>query len=90
LWLFGRDDGQVNHVSWFSSHDYGLFGHGHDSAAVIMTRRFAARQALELIDRHPAVVSTVLAAELGVDRAVFKLESRKLKGSGLTDSTPGD
>jgi len=44
------------------------------------------RQALELIDRHPAVVSTVLAAEMGVDRPVFKLDIRKLKESGLTES----
>ena len=44
------------------------------------------RQALESIDRLPAVVSTVLAAELGVDRPVFKLDIRKLKESGLTES----
>jgi hypothetical protein len=44
------------------------------------------RKALELIDRHPAVVSTVLAAEMGVDRPVFKLDIRKLKESGLTES----
>ncbi len=39
-----------------------------------------------MIDRHPAVVSTVLAAEMGVDRPVFKLDIRKLKESGLTES----
>lgn len=44
------------------------------------------RQALELIDRNPAVVSTVLAAEMGLDRPVFKLDIRKLKESGLTES----
>src|SRR5262245_34677475 len=44
------------------------------------------RQALELIDRNPAVVSTVLAAEMGVDRPVFKIDIRKLKESGLTES----
>ena len=45
-----------------------------------------ARRALELIDRNPAVVSTVLAAEMGVERPVFKLNIRKLKESGLTES----
>jgi hypothetical protein len=44
------------------------------------------RQALELIDRKPAVVSTVLAAEMGIDRPAFKLDIRKLKESGLTES----
>jgi hypothetical protein len=44
------------------------------------------RQALELIDRNPAIVSTVLAAEMGLERAVFKLDIRKLKESGLTES----
>jgi hypothetical protein len=44
------------------------------------------RQALELIDRKPAVVSTVLAAEMGLERPVFKLDIRKLKESGLTES----
>jgi hypothetical protein len=43
------------------------------------------RQALELIDRNPAVVSTVLAAEMGLDRPVFKIDIRKLKESGLTE-----
>src|SRR5262249_4618353 len=45
-----------------------------------------ARQALELIDRNPAIVSTVLAAEMGLDRPVFKIDIRKLKESGLTES----
>jgi hypothetical protein len=44
------------------------------------------RRALELIDRKPAVVSTVLAAEMGIERPVFKLDIRKLKESGLTES----
>jgi hypothetical protein len=44
------------------------------------------RQALELIDRNPAVVSPVLAAEMGIDRPVFKIDIRKLKESGLTES----
>jgi hypothetical protein len=44
------------------------------------------RRALELIDRHPAVVSTVLARKMGLERAVFKLDIRKLKASGLTES----
>jgi len=44
------------------------------------------RQALEVIERHPAVVSTVLAAKMGQERAVFKLNIRKLKESGLTES----
>jgi hypothetical protein len=44
------------------------------------------RQALELIDRNPAVVSTVLAAEMGLERSVFKIDIRKLKESGLTQS----
>ena len=44
------------------------------------------RRALEIIDRNPAVVSTVLAEEMDLDRAVFKLNIRKLKESGLTES----
>jgi hypothetical protein len=44
------------------------------------------RQAMELIDRNPAVVSTVLAAKMGLDRATFKIDIRKLKESGLTES----
>src|SRR5262245_4681690 len=44
------------------------------------------RQALELIDRNPATVSTVLAAQMALERAVFKLDIRKLKESGLTES----
>src|SRR5262249_39701552 len=44
------------------------------------------RQALELIDRNPAVVSTFLAEEMGLERAVFKIDIRKLKEAGLTES----
>lgn len=44
------------------------------------------RQALELIDANPGVVSTVLAKTMGLERAVFKLDIRKLKESGLTES----
>src|SRR5262249_19411560 len=44
------------------------------------------RQALELIDRNPGVVSTVLAAEMGIERPAFKIDIRKLKESGLTES----
>jgi hypothetical protein len=44
------------------------------------------RKALELIDRNPGVVSTVLAAEMGLDRPAFKINIRKLKESGLTES----
>jgi hypothetical protein len=44
------------------------------------------RAALELIGRRPAVVSTELAAELGRDRASFKIDVRKLKRLGLTES----
>jgi hypothetical protein len=44
------------------------------------------RQALELIDRNSGVVSTVLAKEMGLDRPVFKIDIRKLKESGLTES----
>jgi biotin operon repressor len=41
---------------------------------------------LELIARQPAVVSTTLAAELGWERADFKLHVRRLKELGLTIS----
>jgi GTP-sensing pleiotropic transcriptional regulator CodY len=41
---------------------------------------------MELIDRNPAVVSTVLAAQIGLGRPVFKMDIRKLKESGLTES----
>ena len=41
---------------------------------------------LRVIAAHPGVVSTVLAAELGMERAPFKLNVRKLKALGLTES----
>jgi hypothetical protein len=44
------------------------------------------RQALELIDHNPAIVSTVLAAQMALERSVFKIDIRKLKESGLTES----
>ena len=44
------------------------------------------RQALELIEQNPGVVSTSLAAQMGLDRPTFKLDIRKLKESGLTES----
>lgn len=44
------------------------------------------RATLDVIARHPGVVSTTLAAELGQDRAPFKLNVRKLKELGLTES----
>ena len=44
------------------------------------------RNTLQLIERHPGVVSTVLAAEAGQERPAFKLNVRKLKELGLTES----
>ncbi len=44
------------------------------------------RAALRLIAEQPGVVSTKLAAEMGRDRASFKLDVRKLKALGLTES----
>lgn len=44
------------------------------------------KQALELIGKHPGVVSTTLAESAGMDRADFKLNVRKLKALGLTIS----
>ena len=44
------------------------------------------KQALELIAKHPGVVSTTLAEAAGMDRADFKLNIRKLKTLGLTIS----
>jgi hypothetical protein len=41
---------------------------------------------LRLIASQPATVSTELAATLGRDRPAFKLDVRKLKGLGLTES----
>jgi hypothetical protein len=44
------------------------------------------RQTLDLIGRRPAVVSTELAAELGLPRPDFKIRVRRLKALGLTES----
>jgi len=41
---------------------------------------------LQLIAEQPAVVSTTLAEQLGMERAAFKLNVRKLKALGLTES----
>jgi len=46
------------------------------------------RATLQAIAAHPAVVSTVLAEQVGLDRPTFKLNVRKLKALGLTES-PG-
>lgn len=44
------------------------------------------RKTLRLIAEHPAVVSTELAKEMGMERFAFKAEVRKLKRLGLTES----
>jgi hypothetical protein len=44
------------------------------------------REALRLIERNPGVVSTVLSAEAGQERAHFKIRIRRLKALGLTES----
>jgi predicted transcriptional regulator len=44
------------------------------------------RQTLALIAAHPAKVSSVLARRMNMDRAAFKINVRKLKGLGLTES----
>jgi hypothetical protein len=44
------------------------------------------RQVLRLVAARPGVVSTELAATLGRERASFKLDVRKLKELGLTES----
>ena len=44
------------------------------------------RQTLRLIARYPAVVSTELARHAGKERMVFKVDVRKLKELGLTES----
>jgi hypothetical protein len=41
---------------------------------------------LQLIDRYPGIVSTTLARHAGQERAAFKLNVRKLKELGLTES----
>lgn len=44
------------------------------------------RRLLEVIERHPGIVSTELAAEVSMDRPDFKRRVRQLKGLGLTES----
>lgn len=44
------------------------------------------RAVLQLIADHPGVVSTELAPKVGMERPPFKLNVRKLKSSGLTES----
>jgi hypothetical protein len=44
------------------------------------------RSTLRLIDRYPGIVSTTLARHAGQDRPSFKLNVRKLKELGLTES----
>jgi len=44
------------------------------------------RATLRAIDMQPGVVSTVLAEQRGLDRPSFKLNVRKLKALGLTES----
>jgi hypothetical protein len=46
------------------------------------------RAVLRLIEAHPGVVSTDLAAERGQERQAFKTGVRKLKELGLTESLP--
>jgi hypothetical protein len=45
-----------------------------------------AQPVLELIAAHPGVVSTELAASMGMERAPFKQRVRRLKALGLTES----
>jgi hypothetical protein len=44
------------------------------------------RQTLQLIERYPGIVSTTLARHAGQERPDFKLNVRKLKELGLTES----
>jgi hypothetical protein len=46
------------------------------------------RDLLRLIAARPGVVSTELAAERGQERQAFKVDVRKLKNLGLTESLP--
>jgi hypothetical protein len=46
------------------------------------------RQVLELVRDHPATLAATLAESIGRDRASFKLDVRKLKNLGLTESLP--
>jgi hypothetical protein len=65
----------------------------HDERAALSAKlaRLDARgawtdRALRAIAANPGVVSTTLAAQLGLPRAEFKLRVRKLKALGLTES----
>ena len=44
------------------------------------------RRVLDTIARNPGVVSTELASKVGMERPAFKLNVRKLKAAGLTES----
>jgi hypothetical protein len=44
------------------------------------------RRTLQLIAAHPCVVSTTLARKMNMERAAFKINVRKLKELGLTES----
>jgi hypothetical protein len=44
------------------------------------------QKTLRLIASHPGVVSTTLAQRMGMERAPFKINVRKLKELGLTES----
>ena len=44
------------------------------------------RATLQLIERYPGIVSTTLARHADQERAAFKLNVRKLKELGLTES----
>ena len=44
------------------------------------------RKTLQLIASHPGVVSTTLAARMKMERLAFKINVRKLKETGLTES----
>jgi hypothetical protein len=44
------------------------------------------RQTLQLIERYPGIVSTTLARHVDQERPAFKLNVRKLKELGLTES----
>jgi hypothetical protein len=44
------------------------------------------RQTLQLIERYPGIVSTTLARQANQERPAFKLNVRKLKELGLTES----
>ena len=44
------------------------------------------RKTLQLIASHPGVVSTILARRMKMERPAFKINVRKLKESGLTES----